>query len=63
MSGWTHNMCRTCWELANPERLCFATHPNVMDTCCWCGRENTDGIIVRHNPMLMTCEHPAKEGA
>jgi hypothetical protein len=64
MAIWTHNICGDCWNRENPTRaaarltLRGTSGPN--ETCCFCGKENTDGIFIREDPdseKLQFCKH------
>ena len=43
----THNICVACWLEV---RKTTAPKPSSLplgDTCCWCGRLNSDGLYLR----------------
>ena len=50
MSRWTHNICTDCWEetqdVVVPTRVIEAD----KEICCWCNKETTSGIYLRHDP-------------
>lgn len=59
--SWTHNICQECWFRTRGKQgwLPEPRPAGDLDTCCYCGRENHDGIYVRvspENPEL-TCRH------
>ena len=42
----THNICEFCWLIVGdkpPVRMKFP----YVETCCWCGEPNNDGIYLR----------------
>lgn len=49
--GWNHPKCWPCWVsargLVEPHRI---AHPRIV-TCCWCGRQTNEGIVVREKPQ------------
>jgi hypothetical protein len=59
--SWTHNICLECWSEKNPDRQVVKLIGEETVTCCFCGKDNHDGIFIRHNPNLLICkgEHNA----
>jgi len=64
-SRWTHNICEICWYsmTMNPGRVPVRTKPNArhIDTCCFCGHLNADGIYVRRDPEETLCKGEHKD--
>lgn len=50
-TSWDHNMCRACWYERNPRRVPRVFTEAEEDICCYCGRKNHSGIVVREDPM------------
>jgi hypothetical protein len=54
--GWRHNICLSCWEsrceqLGEPGREPVRLlKKDEWVHCCFCSRNNNDGIYVRENP-------------
>jgi hypothetical protein len=65
MSQWTHALCETCWNIANPERPYLIKSPlhALTEVCCRCGAETRDGIYVRGAPTDMPHCPGHQEGA
>jgi len=60
MSLWNHHICDTCWFKQNPGRRPVRLTPEYTEriACCFCGKDNEDGIIVREDPAnVKYCEH------
>jgi len=47
----------------NPGRVPVRTKPNArhIDTCCFCGHLNADGIYVRRDPEETLCKGEHKD--
>ena len=48
--GWTHVICRHCYEDEEPGRDPVRVRNPAMDHCCFCGIETADGIFYRAHP-------------
>lgn len=59
MSEWTHNICETCWNERNPDRLAYKVRQAPALVCCFCGAKHASGIYVRHDPKKLACVHTA----
>jgi hypothetical protein len=69
MSRWTHSICDPCWDRerretwGDPTRI-VRSH-RKKEICCFCRRENQDGIYVREDPksdkVLCGGDHPEKD--
>lgn len=57
---WTHNMCAECWQLYHAPRQPVSLKDDD-NACCFCGKQNTDGIYVRRDPSGMQCSHEDEE--
>jgi len=55
-SKWTHNICKTCWDVNFPERKAVTLTIKVTEICCYCGCFNTTGIFVREDPTKLKCK-------
>jgi len=53
---WTHSMCDTCWEEANPNRPATRLLDPSPDRCCECWATHTSGIFVRVDPENLACK-------
>lgn len=53
MAQWTHNICSVCWGKQHADREPCKILTMIAETCCFCGRLNTDGIFTRYNPKLL----------
>lgn len=64
MSKWTHNICGGCWNRLNPDREPFAALQPFAETdkCCFCGKDNHDGIFVRRAPEETICRGECENG-
>lgn len=56
--GWTQAMCRTCWDVREPNREPHLLNTPEMEVCCICGQDTTDGIYVRIDPT--TVPYPSR---
>jgi hypothetical protein len=60
MSGWTHLICKTCWNKQNPDREVsvddHSTPEDGGEPCCFCAQWTTSGIYVRHKPEEVECK-------
>jgi len=54
MSRWTHNICERCWNVKNPDRIPVKLKEGYryLSKCCFCGKQNRDGIHVREDPKV-----------
>jgi hypothetical protein len=56
---WTHAQCETCWTAAHPEgRTPVTVRDAKPEPCCFCGTATTAGIYIRHDPRVLSCNHP-----
>ena len=58
--SWTHNICLRCWRRLEGERQPVTANQD-LDTCCWCGEMNNDGIYKRADPAQLGCSAKHKE--
>ena len=49
MSRWTHNICEDCWTKRAGDRVPTRLMGDT-ERCCFCGKENSDGIYLRRDP-------------
>ena len=54
---WTHNMCFECWKFRKGNREPVRVTDTRIKKCCFCGKENKDGIYVKHDPKELHCIH------
>jgi len=50
-----HNICEQCWRKLHPAMGPVRHRPSTH-VCCFCGRENTDGIYIHHDGDLLPCK-------
>lgn len=55
--GWTHRICADCWNSRNPNRqpVVITEDCRQPEICCFCGKETTAGIFVRHDQKELKC--------
>lgn len=65
MSQWTHPICDDCWEAKYPEREPHRIREEYRDPerCCYCGKDQFDGIYIRDDPATVAnhVQHPESE--
>lgn len=59
--GWTHIICRLCYEQEEPGRDPVRLKGEPMRRCCFCGIDTADGIYYRAHPNRAT-KCPDKQG-
>ena len=61
MAGWTHNICAACWENRSKGGMPVRVVKPDPDTCCFCGKDNQNGIYVRDDPKTAPCKGVHKD--
>jgi hypothetical protein len=62
MKWHSANICRSCWRNKHGDsRAPAALTKGWQEKCCYCGRENEDGIYIRENAQMLQCEHQDQE--
>lgn len=57
MVSWTHCSCRECYPEHFPGQMPYVLKDADEEPCCFCGKENRDGIFVRYDSRkLDKCE-------
>jgi hypothetical protein len=55
MSKWQHSICDPCWKQHHPGQGAHRAVKPWKMTCCYCGAENSSGILVQDNPANTLC--------
>ncbi len=56
-SKWTHNLCRACYQIVEPDRAPFTLRRvETPEVCCFCKKDTIDGIYYRSDPEVV---HPS----
>jgi len=56
MSRWEHSICLECYENLQPKNASNRLLDVPRETCCFCGRETSDGIHVRQDGESLPCK-------
>jgi hypothetical protein len=57
VKGWTHVICRTCWDVRQPGRTPVRVIEAEPRVCCFCGIPTKAGIYVWEDPEVLKCIH------
>ena len=59
MAEWTHLMCADCWNSRHhgDERKAVEGANSEPEPCCFCGKETTSGLYIRHDGRELECVH------
>lgn len=50
--GWTHCVCRACWERSFPQQAPHRFQNDALYECCLCGTPTDEGIYMRLRPGM-----------
>ncbi len=61
-NSWDHLMCAACWNadegnIASGVNNALEGANSEAEPCCYCGKDTTSGIWVRHDPAKISCRH------
>jgi len=60
MTMWRHNICLDCWWQNNPGRVPARYLNDTTQVCCFCGKENRDGVYIRFDGRQLRCNGECK---